>query len=223
MPIKYSKLSDYKIKKILKCFCSDIDATKTAEILGLNRKTINHYFRIFREVIFEKQQQDLSLFFGEVELDEAYFGAKRLRGVNMPQKRGRGTWKQAVFGVFERDGKVYTELIPNAKSETLRKVIRGKVSLESIVFTDGWRGYSGLLDIGFEKHFRIDKSKSFSNQNGVHINGIESFWSFTKRRLAKFNGVKSTFILHLKECEFRWKKNTEEMEKELWNLLKKYG
>lgn len=223
MPIKYSKLSDYKIKKILKCFCSDIDATKTAEILGLNRKTINHYYRIFREVIFEKQQQDLSLFFGEVELDEAYFGAKRLRGVNMPQKRGRGTWKQAVFGVFERDGRVYTELIPNAKSETLRKVIRGKVSLESIVFTDGWRGYSGLLDMGFEKHFRIDKSKSFSNQNGVHINGIESFWSFTKRRLAKFNGVKSTFILHLKECEFRWKKNTEEMEKELWNLLKKYG
>mgnify|MGYP003595559477 FL=1 len=223
MPIKYSKLSDYKIKKILKCFCSDIDATKTAEILGLNRKTINHYFRIFREVIFEKQQQDLSLFFGEVELDEAYFGAKRLRGVNMPQKRGRGTWKQAVFGVFERDGRVYTELIPNAKSETLRKVIRGKVSLESILFTDGWRGYSGLLDMGFEKHFRIDKSKSFSNQNGVHINGIESFWSFTKRRLAKFNGVKSTFILHLKECEFRWKKNTEEMEKELWKLLKKYG
>ena len=223
MPIKYSKLSDYKIKKILKCFCSDIDATKTAEILGLNRKTINHYYRIFREVIFEKQQQDLSLFFGEIELDEAYFGAKRLRGVNMPQKRGRGTWKQAVFGVFERDGRVYTELIPNAKSETLRKVIRGKVSLESILFTDGWRGYSGLLDMGFEKHFRIDKSKSFSNQNGVHINGIESFWSFTKRRLAKFNGVKSTFILHLKECEFRWKKNTEEMEKELWNLLKKYG
>ena len=223
MPIKYSKLSDYKIKKILKCFCSDIDATKTAEILSLNRKTINHYFRIFREVIFEKQQQDLSLFFGEVELDEAYFGAKRLRGVNMRQKRGRGTWKQAVFGVFERDGGVYTELIPNAKSETLRKVIRGKVSLESILFTDGWRGYSGLLDMGFEKHFRIDKSKSFSNQNGVHINGIESFWSFTKRRLAKFNGVKSTFILHLKECEFRWKKNTEEMEKELWKLLKKYG
>ncbi len=223
MPIKYSKLSDYKIKKILKCFCSDIDATKTAEILSLNRKTINHYFRIFREVIFEKQQQDLSLFFGEVELDEAYFGAKRLRGVNMPQKRGRGTWKQAVFGVFERDGGVYTELIPNAKSETLRKVIRGKVSLESILFTDGWRGYSGLLDMGFEKHFRIDKSKSFSNQNGVHINGIESFWSFTKRRLAKFNGVKSTFILHLKECEFRWKKNTGEMEKELWKLLKKYG
>ncbi len=221
MPIKYSKLSDYKIKKVIHCFCADIDATKTAEILKINRNTINRYFRIFRESIFQKQMEDKVQFFGEVELDEAYFGAKRLRGINMPQKRGRGTWKQPVFGVFERDGRVYTELIDDAKSATLRKVILGKVSLESTIITDGWRGYNGLLDIGYNKHFRIDKSKSFSNQYGVHINGIESFWSFTKRRLAKFNGVKSTFELHLKECEWRWRKSIKEMEKELWNLLKK--
>lgn len=36
-------------------------------------------------------------------------------------------------------------------------------------------------------------------------NGIENFWSFAKRRLAKFNGVsRKTFLLHLKECEFRY-------------------
>ncbi len=204
------------------CFCSDIDATKTSEILGLNRNTVNRYFRIFREEIYQKQVSDKTQFFGEVELDEAYFEAKRLRGVAMPQKRGRGTWKQPVFGVFERDGRVYTEIVPNAKQATLRKVIKGKISPESIIFTDGWRGYYGLIDIGYNKHFRIDKSKSFSNQNGVHINGIESFWSFTKRRLAKFNGVKSTFELHLKECEWRWRKTNQEMQKELWKMLLKY-
>lgn len=220
MPIKYSKLSDYKIKKIIACFCSDIDATKTSEILKINRNTINRFFKFFREQIFERQQENKALFFGEIELDEAYFGAKRLRGINMPQKRGRGTKKQPVFGVFEREGRVYTELIPNAKSDTLRQVILGKISLESVIYTDGWRGYNGLLDIGYNKHFRIDKSKSFSNKQGVHINGIESFWSFTKRRLAKFNGVKSSFVLHLKECEWRWKKQVKEMEKELWKLIK---
>lgn len=220
--MKYSKLSNYKIKKLIFCFCSDIDATKTSEILSLNRNTVNRYYRIFRELIYKKQVSDKQLFFGEVELDEAYFGAKRLRGINMPQKRGRGTWKQPVFGVFERQGRVYTEIIPDAKRATLRKVIKGKISPESVIYTDGWRGYYGLLDIGYNKHFRIDKSKSFSNKHGVHINGIESFWSFTKRRLAKFNGVKSTFELHLKECEWRWRKSTEEMEKELWKLLLKY-
>ncbi len=216
-----SKISDYKIKKIVLCFVSDIDATKTAEILGHNRKTINRYYKIFREKIYSKQIQDKVMFFGEVELDEAYFGSKRLRGINMPQKRGRGTWKQPVFGVFEREGRVYTELIPNAKQETLRKVIQGKINVTSVLYTDGWRGYNGLLDVGYSKHFRIDKSKSFSNKNGVHINGIESFWSFTKRRLAKFNGVKSTFELHLKECEWRWKKSNEQMQKELWKMLLK--
>lgn len=71
----------------------------------------------------------------------------------MPQKRGRGTWKQAVFRIFERDGRVYTELIPDVKEETLRKVIKGKVSPESVVSTDGWRGYSGLLDIDMTNIF----------------------------------------------------------------------
>ncbi|MCO7353905.1 IS1595 family transposase, partial [Riemerella anatipestifer] len=27
----------------------------------------------------------------------------------------------------------------------------------------------------------------------------------------------------LKECEWRWRKETKEMEKELWKLIKKYG
>ena len=99
----------------------------------------------------------------------------------------------------------------------------GRISLESIVVTDGWRGYNGLVDIGYDKHFRIDKSKHFSDKNGVHINGIESFWSFTKRRLSKFNGVKKYFVLHLKECEWRWKKSTKVLEMELYKLLLKYG
>lgn len=80
MQVKYGKLSDYKIKKIIDCFCSDIEAVKTAKLLLLNRKTINRYYRIFREVIYSKQQADRCLFFGEVELDESYFGAKCRRG-----------------------------------------------------------------------------------------------------------------------------------------------
>jgi len=46
-----------------------------------------------------------------VECDEAYFGGKRKRGLS--GKRGRGTNKQPVFGIFERDGKVYAEIVDN--------------------------------------------------------------------------------------------------------------
>ena len=37
------------------------------------------------------------------------------------------------------------------------------------------------------------------------INGIENFWGYAKHRLAKFKGIKKeNFLLHLKECEFRY-------------------
>lgn len=221
MPIKYSKISDYKIKKIIRCFCADIDASKTSIVLGFNRKTINHYYKLFRERIYQHQIQDFKKFIGIVEVDESYFGPARIRGRQGPCRRGRGTWRRPVFGVFEREGRVFTQIIPDCKRETLRDIILGKISLESTLVTDMWPGYSGLVDVGYDKHIRINKSESFSNRNGVHINGIESFWSFTKRRLSKFNGVKKYFDLHLKECEWRWKKSQTQMEKELWNLLLK--
>ena len=49
---------------------------------------------------------------------------------------------------------------------------------------------------------------------------LKAFWSFTKRRLAKFNGVTKNFDLHLKECEWRWNRNSDELSRELWGLLK---
>ena len=64
---------------------------------------------------------------------------------------------------------------------------------------------------------------SLLEKKGIHINGIEAFRSFTKRRLTKFNGVKKNFHLHLKECEWRWRKTPERMEKELIQILKKYN
>jgi transposase len=54
------------------------------------------------------------------------------------------------------------------------------------------------------------------------FNGIESFWSFTKRRLAKFNGVSVNFELHLKESEWRWKKQSDELASELWQFIRYY-
>ena len=100
------KLSDYRIKKIIECFCIDIEASKTALLLKLNRNTVNRYYGIFRKLIYDNQTREFYRMIGVVEIDESYFGARRPRGV--PSKRGRGTHKQPVFGIFERGGSVYT-------------------------------------------------------------------------------------------------------------------
>lgn len=114
-----------------------------------------------------------------MELDESYFGAKRIRG-----KRGRGAGgKTIVFGVLKRGDKVYTEIVPDASKATLQKVIRGHISIESVINTDGWRGYHGLIDMGFAKHFRVYHGQNEFAHGAQHINGIESFWSYAKHRL----------------------------------------
>ena len=146
-----------------------------------------------------------------------------MRGFHGKLKRGRGTLKQPVFGIFERSGRVYTEIIPDCKKKTLQQVILGKVDIRSVIYSDGWRGYNGLVDVGYDKHFRVNHgANEFARNKTVHINGIESFWSFTKRRLVKFNGVKEYFYMHLKECEWRWKREDVDLEKELMKIINKY-
>lgn len=221
--LKHKRLSTFKIQKIISTFCADIVASKAALLLGINRNTINHYYNEFRSAIYAHQMKEFKKIFGEAEVDESYFGARRKRGFRGKLKRGRGTLKQPVFGVFKRNGHVYTEIVPNCKKATLQPIIRGKVDPSTIIYSDKWRGYDGLVDVGYDRHFRVNHGDNeFSKGRGVHINGIENFWSFTKRRLAKFNGVKKNFALHLKECEWRYGKPFAILKTDLWHIYKSY-
>ena len=110
-----------------------------------------------------------------------------------------------MFGLLKRSDKVYTEIVPNCKSVTLQRIIKGKTGVDSVIHSDGWREYNGLVDFGYKKHFRVRHSKNEFARGNSHINGIESFWGYAKNRLVKFKGMnKSMFNLHLKECEFRF-------------------
>jgi transposase len=202
-----SKISEKKIRQIVKLFSLDLDASQIAKITCLNRNTINRYVSKIRERIADYCNTQ-SPFSGEVELDESFFGARRVKG-----KRGRGaSGKTIVFGIFKRHGKVYTEIVPDCQRSTLQGVIRGRVSLESVIHTDGWRGYNGLVDLGYKKHFRVHHGKNEFVRGKTHINGIESFWGYAKTRLSRFRGIhKKTFLLHLKECEFRFNNRGTDM------------
>lgn len=86
-----------------------------------------------------------------------------------------------------------------------------------------WRGYNGLVDVGYPKHFRVNHGANEFASTDSNINGIESFWSFSKRRLQKFNGVKKeTFFLHLKECEYRFNHRNNNLYYAILSLLRKF-
>ncbi len=211
-----SKISAKKTRELVKLFSYDLDASQIAKVTGLNRNTVNRFLKEIRGRIAAYCLKQ-SPFSGEVEVDESFFGAKRIKG-----KRGRGAYgKTIVFGIFKRNGKVYTEVVPDCKRTTLQAVIRGRVSLESVIHSDGWRGYNGLVDLGFKKHLRVNHGENQFAKNESHINGIESFWGYAKTRLARFRGMsKSTFQLHLKECEFRFNHRDKNIYKILLEILR---
>ena len=199
--VERSKISEAKFRTIVKSFSLDLTATQTAEMSGVSRNAVNRFYTAFRYRIAKYNRPD-DLNTGVFEVDESYFGPRRVKG-----KRGRGAGnKTIVFGLYKRNGKVYTEIVPDAAAHTLQRIIRGHADIDSVIHSDGWRGYDGLVDLGYEKHFRVNHGNNeFSDTKGNHINDIEGFWGYAKHRLMKFKGIsKEHFQLHLLETEFRF-------------------
>ena len=86
---------------------------------------------------------------------------------------------RVVFGIFERQGQVYTEIVPDCSGPTLQGIIRGRVDLRTVINSDGWGGYDGLVDLGYG-HFRVDHSNDEFGKGAVQINGIEGFWGLAR-------------------------------------------
>ena len=79
-----SRISEAKFREIVRHFAMDINASKTALLCGVNRNTVNAIYSKIRLKIIEYTLTNIRDY-GEFEVDESYFGARRVRG-----KRGRG-------------------------------------------------------------------------------------------------------------------------------------
>ena len=198
--VKHAHISEVLFRKVLKMFCADIPARTAGGLTGLSVQGTQSLYDGLRLRIMKLALEEARPFAGEVEIDESYFGPRRVRG-----KRGRGAGgKTPVIGLLKRGGKVFTEIVENCSKAALMPIIKGQVLSEATVYTDGWKSYDGLV-LGGYKHHRIHHHQNQFARGRNHVNGIESFWSFTKLRLAKLRGIRAQyFFLHLKESEWRW-------------------
>lgn len=62
------------------------------------------------------------------------------------------------------------------------------MTCNSIIYSDGFSNYDGLVDVGYDKHFRIDHSKNEFAKGRNHINSIEGFWDWPKPALPSSEG-----------------------------------
>src|SRR3989337_580628 len=206
--VKRIRISDRKLRLIVRCFAFDCTAFQTSNIVQINHNTADRYFNYLRTVIIkqairERKEEKIG---NGMEIDESYFGPRRQRG-----KRGRGARKKIiVVGLRRRNGKVYAQVISDASKDEIMPIIRKTVKSGADIYTDGWGSYDALAVYGYN-HKKVNHEKDqFVKDGDVHVNGIESFWSFTKRRLSKFNGIpKKLFPIYLLESEWRFNHRTD--------------
>lgn len=207
----------------------DVESSKTCELVGVSRDTTDKIYRRIREKIYAYTTKDRQKggdegalieenSSEECEVDESYFGARRVKG-----KRGRGaSGKILVFGVLKRGSTVYTEIIEHASKKELIPIIQNNIDQKDNIYSDEWPSYDCLIDYGYKKHKRINHSNNEFAKGKNHINGIEGFWGMCKSRLSRFKGIpRHLFPLHLKECEFRYNHRNCDLFKIVLNLIYK--
>lgn len=200
---------------LLHLFVLGVPAMRVHRETGMNIKTVERIFRLFRQAIYDDSLIELQKLSGQLELDETMFGGRR------PGKRGWGAeGKTIVFGIYKRNGKVVVFPVPNRKAETLQPLIEQSTSKGSVYFTDDYEGYAIVEARG--EHVTVIKEKGRPLVND--INGIEGFWSYAKTWLYHYRGVpRQYFHWYLKEIEWRFNNRDKNLFQELVRLLVKTG
>ena len=183
-------------------------------------------------IVMTKDVPDV--FEGIVEVDETYLGGQK-KNKNKSQlrkereifgkesKRGFGTTKQPVFGILCRSGRIFAELVSDTEAKDLIPIITKRVKLGSRICSDTYRSYTGLAAAGYVHRTVEHKQKEYVRGRN-HINGLEGFWGFLKRKLASKGGVRRIYLpLFLGEYVWRYNHRKEELKNQRIKLTRLIG
>jgi transposase-like protein len=192
-----------------------ISAHQLHRMLGCTYKTSWFMCHRIREAMrIEHGPQSMS---GVVEADECYVGGKPRPGgpkgkgmKNTKKKIGRGTDKQAVFILIQRDGGAIATPIHGPTAAEIKQPIRDYVTKNSTIITDEYPGYKGI-----GKHFDgghktvSHRSKEYARREEdlvIHSNTAESFIALLKRgHYGTFHKLSKKHInRYCDEFSFRW-------------------
>lgn len=214
-------MSDKEKRRLLELFVFGVPAHRVRFRSVASLASIEKFFRIVRECIFEYQEKEIQKLrlSGSLEMDETLFGGRKRGG-----KTGWSTTegKHLVFGIYQRNGKMLVFPVPNRNKRTLLPMIETHTRNGSVYFTDEYKAYVILRYRG--KHIQIQKEKGKPTTGRENINGIEGFWSYAKNWLYQYRGVpKKNFPLYLKEIEFRFNNRDQDLFPLLLGMMRKGG
>lgn len=230
-PVKTFRLSRKEWLYLIEVFLRDgtILAVKDECVIALN--TAFRAVSLIRTVMTNDVPKLLS---GVCESDETYVGGawknKAIHIRRQGTKRGRGTSKQAIFGVIERSGKqsslVRVWLVSDTKNKSLVPHIQQSVCLGSTIYTDGRKGYRRLPYLGYI-HDWVDHEAGEYVRGEVHTQNLDGYWGLLKNHLASVGGIRK-YRLKLFIGEHVWRFNHRNLTRKqqtenIYQLLIKFG
>lgn len=203
---------------------------------GLGQSRVEKMIKVLREVMLEDVPGRFS---GTTEIDETYIGGQRknkklhIRKLS-PPKRGHGTDKIPILGLFNRkSGQVYLKIIDRKKKGRGTKihrifdVIKEKTYEGSVIYSDSYELYINLSKYHNCEHHSINHHQGEYSRGDVHTNNIEGFWGILKRKLGCVGGVQRKNYKYF-IAEIVWKFNhrklsINEQVEILMNKTKRFG
>lgn len=148
---------------------------------GWSKTTVNRLLVKAQELITKIAVHDHQLIGGPgiaVEIDESKFGKRKCNKGH----RVEGCW---VFGGVELtpERRCFAIVVPDRSTETLLPIIASHIAPGSIIRSNFWKAHDIIPFIpGHDYvHEKVNHSKEFVSDDGVHTNTIEGTWSGIKR------------------------------------------
>ena len=192
---------------------------------AISRETALERKRVLRALTVLRQRLVYAvppIFRGTVEVDETYVGGRswNRRGGHRALPRGRGTVKTPVFGILCRGGQVWAQVVPDIREGTLQALIRRRVQPGTTVWSDTFPSYTGIATKGYVHRLVTHTHGHYARPGGHHINGLEGFWGYVKRRLAAKGGIRRERLpLYLAEYVWRYNHRRLSVDQQVQHLM----
>lgn len=223
MYIGQVRVTEAELRRCVRAFLLSRTSARIAGSSGVGRNRAVRLAHMFRVAMASER---LSTFSGIVELDETYIGGQRknqrLHIRRRKGKRGHGTEKLPIFGIFHRgSGKVFVDVEPKKLDwPYVLSAVRRRVAQGSRVYTDGFPMYEPLSRMGYV-HRSVDHNAGEYVRGDIHTNGIEGFWGVMKRKMGCIGGMRRDRLhLFAKEIVWRFNHRDEDDEKKERALLR---
>lgn len=214
-------------KHVLDTYIRDKTGTAIVRECGMSARSTYRITKAIHTVMEYDVPQTLC---GIVEVDATYVGGswknKKIHIRRTGTKTGRGTKKQAIFGIAQRNpNKVRVFMVTAENRSDVLPIIKDIVPVGTRICSDECSAYQILRSEGYH-HDTVNHRSGEYVRGDVHQQTLEGFWGLMKNQLAAKGGVRRS-NLHRFIAEYVWRYNyrslsRKEQVKRLFSLLKNF-